>query len=169
MQVARLNCRRRHVTASDKNAGMSPRDCWKLSWVDAKQRKEDGWLSGTPNSALSPRNWNGDGQPGLSVPDGGTLALALAASGESRALPEAALSASLWYADIPLSLISNPFLHSLCALVCILINRHRMTLSYSKVKGCGASLFQRTHIVLDFYNIIITLIILNYEVINFNR
>lgn len=90
-------------------------------------REEDGWLPGTPNSALSPRDGNGDGQPGLSVSDGGALALTLAASGESRAFPEAALSASLWYAGELLSLLFiNPFfLRCLCALECIVINRPR--------------------------------------------
>lgn len=97
--------------------------------------REDGWQPGAPNSALPPRNGNGDGRPGLSVPDCGALAfaLALAASGEPRALPEAALSASLWYADdqprgslariepTPFSFFSPS--RSLCALVCIVINR----------------------------------------------
>lgn len=117
----------RHVMTNDETVVISQRDCWRLSWADAKRHQEDGWLSGAPNSALSPRD--GDGQPGLSVPDGGTLALALTASDESRALPEATLFASLWYAGKPLSLINHPFLLSLCAIMCILINRHRVTLS----------------------------------------
>lgn len=100
-----------------KTLRMSPQNYWRLS---AKRRQEDGWLSSASDSALPPRDGNGDGQPGLSLPDGDTLAFALGASDKSRALSEAALSASLWYERDPFRLSASPFLRSLCALV---INR----------------------------------------------
>jgi len=110
-----------------RRLGMRLQNCWGsfASW-----REEDGWLSGAPNSALSSRNGNGNGQPRLSVPDGHSFALASAASsGELRAFPEAALSASLWYAfpllfQPPLLFLFSralPLARSLC---CIVINSH---------------------------------------------